>query len=171
MIKYIIDLKEKDNLRKYYALKDRFEEKIENRERFIIEVAEKIILLTNNYEHIVIPESSCSFVEDVVKLTNKKYTILKKNSKDYLFNILMNLNIQKKERESHIERFKDMGNSFKINKLKANQRKRYINDLFENVNFEDEKSIIIDDSCFTGTTFLAMKKSTNIEDAIFIFSK
>lgn len=171
MIKYIIDLKEKENLRKYYALKDRFEEKIDNREDFIKSISKQIEILTMGYDYIIIPESSSSFVEDVVKLTNKKYTILKKNSKDYLFEIMVNMNLQRKERESHIERFKDMGDLFKINKLKANQRKRYINYLFENLHLDNKKLIFIDDSCFTGTTFEAVKKSTNIEDAIFIFSK
>lgn len=171
MIEYIIDLKNKENMRLYYAIKDRFGEKIDNREEFIKDISNKISILTQKYSYIIIPESSCSFIEDIVKNTGKPYSIIHKRDKTTLFNIMHTLKLHKKEIESQTQRFLEMGDSFKINKLKSNQRKKYINYLFEHNNFHDKNAVIIDDSCFSGTTFEALKIATGVENAIFIFSK
>lgn len=65
-----------------------------------------------------------------------------------------------------------MGDSFKVNKLKANQRRKYKNIIFRNdICLPPGKGFILDDSFFSGTTFEALKLSTGIEDGFFIFSK
>lgn len=157
----------------YYSVKNRFGRTLTNRSEFIEKTSNMLKeALPSNIEHIVIPESSNSFIEEVVSLTGLKYSIIQKNNIEFIVSHIDELNLQKKEKLSHLSKIEKMGKNFKINELKANQRRKYLHLLFEKRDFLDiEKSIIVDDSFFSGTTYEALKFSTGISNFFFIFSK
>lgn len=160
-------------MRLYYAVKERFGEHLNNRNDFIKKISEEVKeIVIGKFLHIIIPESSNNFIEDVVKETKIPYTIIKKNDKEYIINNIGTLKLQKKEKEAHLERICDMRNGFQINKLKANQRKKYTKLLFQKTVIESpENCIILDDSCFSSTTYNSLSYATGVIDALFIFSK
>lgn len=88
-----------------------------------------------------------------------------------ILDITNNMKLQKMEKNSHMERIKNMGETFKINALKATQRNKYIPYLFKPATIPEGKGIIIDDSLFSGTTFRALENITGIKDYFAIFSK
>lgn len=170
LIGSVYNLNSRDGMHLYYAVKERFGRKLDNREQFIKDTADKLKPLLIGYSNIVIPESSNDFIEEVIKNTGIRYVVIKKNSIDTIKNHVNSMNLQKKERETHLHRIEEMGSTFKINALKANQRKKYMNILFEKQDVKDN-SIIVDDSFFSGTTLTALELVTGCEDGICIFSK
>lgn len=169
---YLFNLNSRENMRLYYACKERFGESLQNREEFIAEITKKIKNLIDNKTTILIPESSNDFIFKIASGLDKEIIIVKKNSKENIMEKIDNLNLQKKEKESHLQRILQMKGSFKINSLKANQRIKYQHLLFEKIEIKNpETSIILDDSCFSGTTKNALVESTGVNDFFFIFSK
>lgn len=94
-----------------------------------------------------------------------------KNDIETLFNITNSMKLQKMEKHSHLERIKNMGETFKINALKATQRSKYEPYLFKPIDIPKGKGIIMDDSLFSGTTFRALENITGIKNWFAIFSK
>lgn len=174
---FILDLKERENMHLYYAIKNRFDYKITeaNRAIFINNISIIIQKYCQNFhfEYIIIPESSQSFLEDTIKETKIPYYVLAKNSKTYILNNIDCLDLQKHERDNHIKRINEMGESFKINHLKANQRRKYSELLFDKRSIKNlsGRGLIIDDSYFSGITIIAMQKATCINDYLSIFAK
>lgn len=170
LIASIYSLNSREGMHLYYSIKERFGHKIDKKENFIDETANKLIPLLKGYNNIIIPESSNRFLEEVVKKTGINYTVIKKNNIDIIKKNIDFMNLQKKEKETHLRRINDMGNVFKINALKSNQRKKYFDILFEKQNVEQD-SVIVDDSHFSGTTLTALELATGCKEAICIFSK
>lgn len=170
---YIIDLKSKESMQLYYATKHRFDYNLTNRELFYNDLVWTLKEKISEFDFIVIPESSSDFIKNIAEMLNKTIYILKKNDKQYIEQQLHTLNLQKAELKSHQERISEMGNSFKINMLKANQRRKYKELLFNKINNIplNKKGVILDDSYFSGITIESMKSISNIEDVITIFSK
>lgn len=173
MKEYIIDLKSKENMRLYYASKNKFGEELADRDLFIKDISDKLNKkLSGLYDHVLIPESSSDFIESIVKKTGIPYTIVHKNPMNFIIANIDKLNLQNKEKKSHLERIMEMEGIFKIHKLKANQRRKYTGLLFEKIDTDKDKNyVIVDDSYFSGTTYDSLKIATNIEDVVFIFSK
>lgn len=171
-IHYLIDLKSKNNMHLYYASKNRYGYQIQERERFIDSLVEQSQDFVSKFDYIIIPESSQTFVLDFSKKFNKPISVIKKTNISAIIKNIDNLHLQKKEKISHLERIQDMGDTLKINKFKANQRKKYIDLIFEHDYEKKEgKGLIIDDSFFSGTTINSLKNITHIDDVLVIFSK
>ncbi len=131
----------------------------------------KKYLHDNQYDYIVYPESSSDFIENIVLMTGVQAIKAYKNDIDVIKNITNSMNLQKMERASHLERIQNMGDTFKINALKATQRNKYEPYLFKPITIPVGKGIIIDDSLFSGTTFRALENVTGIKNWFAIFSK
>lgn len=171
---FIYDLKTRENMRLYYASKERFGEKLIDKSQFISDVSHKIrsLIQQEKYDFLVIPESSKDFIENIAKQIGIPYFVIKKNSVDFITNNIEDLKLQKAERSSHLVRIEAMDRTFKINILKANQRRKYKDLLFEKTPLSHlGKGIILDDSLFSGTTYEGLKGATGIEDYIMVFSK
>lgn len=174
---YFFDLNQKANMHLYYAVKNRFEHRISEEKKglLVTDLANAILKFCtdNEYDNIIIPESSQTFIEDIVNKTGITYLVLKKNTKEYILNQIDTLSLQKKEKENHILRINGMGSSFKINHLKANQRRKYFELIFQKPDIlsVSKKSLIIDDSYFSGITVAAIKNTLPVKNHLSIFAK
>lgn len=170
-INYLIDLKSKEAMNIYYGCKLRHGKTVDDRDAFIQQVSESIRSFTAEYDFIVYPESSSDFIQRVVEVQGKRQVIVPKNDVSHLLSLVEGMNLQKAERASHISRINEMGGSFKINSMKATQRDKYEPHLFQATTIPDGRGLIIDDSCFSGTTLRALRAATGVHDYLAIFSK
>lgn len=170
---YLIDLKSKENMHLYYATKNRFEYQLVNRDDFYQNIVDAIQDKISGYDYIIVPESSQSFISTIAKKMNKTVYTIHKSSKEFIVQNISELKLQKAELKSHLERIGEMEGSFKINAMKSNQRRKYLNLLFKkpDIDFSVGKGIIIDDSYFSGITIDSIKKITNTSDVLVIFAK
>jgi len=168
---YLFDLKSKEMMHLYYASKNKHGHIMEDRDVFIKNIVIQIKDFVNEYDFIVYPQSSNDFVESIVLALNKESIIVYKNSIKDILTKIDDLNLQKSEKSSHLERILNMDGAFKINSLKATQRRKYESLLFKKTKVMEGKGIIIDDSCFSGTTFNAIKLATGVNDCLAIFAK
>ena len=170
-VKHLIDLKSKENMHLYYGLKNRFEYHVENREEVISQIAQNLLNYVKEYDFIVYPQSSSDFLKKVVFQLGKTSVEIKKSSMQEVMVFMQNLPLQKKERQSHLERLEQMGESLKINQFKASQRVKYEKVLFKKTNLPTGKGLIVDDSSFSGTTYRALKEVASSCDYVAIFAK
>lgn len=170
-VHHLIDLKSREAMHLYYGLKHRFEYTVENREEVVKTIADDIRDFVLQYDFVVYPESSASFISDVLyKIDIPTYQVVK-NSIENVRVFSNTLNLQKKERESHEERFALMGPKFKINQMKSTQRVKYEAVIFDKLDLPKGRGLIVDDSHFSGTTYRALVTVTGIRDFLAIFSK
>jgi hypothetical protein len=170
-VHHLIDLKSREAMHLYYGLKNRFEYTVENREEVVKTIADDIRDFVLQYDFVVYPESSASFISDVLyKIDIPTYQVVK-NSIENVRVFSNTLNLQKKERESHEERFALMGPKFKINQMKSTQRVKYEAVIFDKLDLPKGRGLIVDDSHFSGTTYRALATVTGITDFLAIFSK
>ncbi|AQW88661.1 hypothetical protein pEaSNUABM50_00134 [Erwinia phage pEa_SNUABM_50] len=165
-----IDLKERENMILYFSLKNKHGYSLDNYDEVLEQLISDLKPKVQQYYAIIIPESSSPFLEDVVKRCGKPYIIVKKNNIQYFKDLAPTLGLQKAELKSHLSRMDDMGESFKINMLKATQRDKYIESLFCTT-ISPNNSIIIDDSNFSGSTKKALQFSTGCSEYLPIFTK
>lgn len=170
-INYLIDLKSKEAMNTYYGCKQRHGKTLDDRDAFIHQVSEGIRSFTAAFDFIVYPESSSDFIRRVVEEQRKPYVIVRKNDVLHLLSLVEGMNLQKAERASHISRIQEMGGAFKINSLKATQRDKYEPHLFEATAMPEGRGLIVDDSCFSGTTLRALRAATGVHDYLAIFAK
>ena len=168
---YLFDLKSKEMMHLYYAVKNRHGYSIENRDELIKDIITAIKPSIEKYDFIIYPQSSNDFLEKIIIGLNKTKIMIEKNSIESLLGKIDNLKLQKSEKISHMDRISNMNGSFKINALKATQRKKYEDILFKEIDIPSGNGVIIDDSCFSGTTFNAIKGKTNVQDCLAIFAK
>lgn len=166
MIPY--DLTIMENMILYFSLKNKHGYSLPNRDEVLDRISSELDLST--YDCIIIPQSTSDFLEQICIRQNKKYLVLQKNSIEYFKELTGTLGLQRAELKSHLDRMSEMGDNFRINLLKATQRKRYIPYLFKSIS-APANSILLDDSNFSGSTKEAMKISTGISNYISIFSK
>lgn len=170
-VHYLIDLKSREAMHLYYGLKNRFEYKVENSEDVIKNIADDIREFVHQYDFVVYPESSASFISDVLKHIDIPTYQVVKNSIENVRLFSNTLNLQKKERESHEERFVLMGAKFKINQMKSTQRVKYEDVIFDQITLPEGNGLLVDDSHFSGTTYRALVTVTGIQEFLAIFSK
>lgn len=170
-INYLFDLKSKEMMHLYYAAKNRHGYSIENRDKLIKEIIIMIKPFIEKYDFIIYPQSSNDFLEKIITGLNKTKIMIEKHSIESLLGQIENLKLQKAEKISHMDRISNMNGSFKINALKATQRKKYEDILFKEIEIPSGNGVIIDDSCFSGTTFNAIKGKANVQNCLAIFAK
>lgn len=152
----------------YFSLKNKHGYSLPNRNEVLDEISTNLDI--GKYDCIIIPESTSDFLEQICLRTGKRYMVLQKNDIEYFKELAKTLDLQRAELKSHLDRMDEMGDNFRINLLKAQQRKRYIPYLFKTISAPNN-SVLLDDSNFTGCTKAAMRYSTGVFDYIPIFSK
>lgn len=155
----------------YYGMKEKFEYTVENRDEVLKNIQDALMPLAADYDYVVMPESSSSFLGEVIGSLGLPVTKVQKNSLEAVKAFSDTLPLQKKERQAHHERFLEMGDVLKINKMKASQRIKYESVLFAPVSLPTGRGIIIDDSHFSGTTYRALKAIAPDCDFLAIFAK
>lgn len=155
----------------YYSFKERFEYRFENRDVEIALMSEKVIPLLQDFDFIVIPQSSSNFLEKILSPVNKPVVKAHKSSMAQVLAFVDTLPLQKKEKLSHLERLAEMGDSLKINGFKASQRVKYEEILFQKPSLPAGNGVILDDSCFSGTTMRALKNIAPHCEYLAIFAK
>lgn len=170
-IHHLIDLKSKESMHLYYGLKNRFEYVVEDREGTVKSIADGIRDFVLTYDYVVFPESSSTFLVDVLSQIDIQRIKVSKTSMEDIILYAGTLNLQKKESESHHERFGLMNGTFKINQMKSTQRKKYEAVIFNKIDLPVGKGLIVDDSHFSGTTYRALVNVTGLQDFLAIFSK
>lgn len=168
--KFLIDLKTMEGMHLYYSMKERFEYRVDNRDEIISDIAKAIKSYVNTFDSIIIPQSSSDFLSKIMEHLNQEYITIPKTEIADIVAFTNQLNLQKKEKISHLERIASMGNNFKINQMKATQRVKYEPVLFQKIVIP-EKGLIIDDSCFSGTTYRALKTIAPNYQYLTIFTK
>lgn len=168
MNKIPYDLTLRENMILYFSLKNKHGYSLPNRNEVLGTIAGEIDV--SNYDCIIIPESTSDFLEQICIRLKKKYIVLEKNDIEYFKELAKSLGLQRAELKSHLDRMDEMGDNFRINLLKATQRKRYIPYLFKSIS-APHNSVLLDDSNFTGSTREAMRNSTGVYNYIPIFSK
>lgn len=165
------DLTKRENMLLYFSLKEKYGYSLgDKRDTMIHTISCALEPYVEKKSTIIIPESSSDFVLKVVQRLGKEVRIAKKHDIQYFKDLAPTLGLQKAELRSHLERMEEMGSTFKINMLKATQRNKYIEHLFERTVVK-QNSIIIDDSNFSGSTRDALMYCTKIQCYIPIFSK
>ena len=171
-INNLYNINEDNNLDLYFSLKNKHGLEISKKDKeiFIQDAVKKLEPLLLDTDLILYPQSSSSFISEIVYKLNKKSILLKKRTLNEIKDKLTEINFSKQELQSQINRISKMGDTFKINKIKYNQRHRYIKYLFEDIEFDKNKKIaFIDDSYFSGSTFDAVKHLNNNIVGLFIF--
>lgn len=157
----------------YFKFKNKYEHSFTTEEKIIFQqmVLDKLKLnpLWVNAETLIIPETgNLAFVE-LAHMNGKKVITLHKASKENIKSHLHTQPMMKTEREKLFSSLDEM-NRVKIAGIAGNQRKRFIQCLFEELNVDDiGQTIFFDDSIFSGYTFLAAQYRLKIYHMIILF--
>jgi len=159
------------NLDLYFKLKNRTNIKMKSKEyKTIIKIfATKLKNNSIGYDIVVIPYSSQTFLEDVVKESGVNYIIINKNNKNTILPFIRVSKCNNQVKESQINRINNMEDKFRIKKIKLNQRHLYIPILFKDMKLENKKVLIVDDSIFSGNTIKAIQNKVNSNNVICFF--
>lgn len=171
------DITSKDSLIEYFKFKEKHDYSFSPDElnKFLINLS-SYILNINGYKKfntVFIPETDNLNLIKLSSLVSEKTIIIKKNRKDYIISKLNEQSYQKKEKESLFQSLENM-QTIKMANIKGNQRKRFIDILFEKVDSDIsmDNSLLLDDSYFSGLTYKALKrKIPNTTKNVVLFSK
>lgn len=155
----------------YYSFKERFEYRFEDRDKEIALLASKVQPILAEFDFIAYPQSSSNFLKKLVEYLKVQSIEILKTPFTEIVDYIKSLPLQKKEKQSHLERLEQMGVAVKINGFKASQRDKYIPILFKRVELPADKGLILDDSCFSGTTMKALKSVAPECEYLAIFAK
>lgn len=177
MIK-LYDLKKKDIIFEYYSFKEKKGYKFSKVDlyHFIKEVEIKIIEINKNnkFNTVFLPETENKNLIKIAEKVANNVIFIKKNKKEDIIKELDKQKYQKKEKEALFESIKDL-DKIKMAKIKGNQRERFVNLLFEEIEVPDElyeNSLFLDDSSFSSTTYkAAMSKLKKTNHQIILFFK
>lgn len=141
---------------------------------FISEISDIVAdhIASSGYDYVICPESSTDFLDTILSQCDVKVYRVPKNTKEDIVAKIDTLKLQKREKQSHLEHIAEMDNVFKMRGLKLNQRKKYYQHLFKNKTLDLKgKGLIMDDSCFSGTTFDALEFLYGKHDLFAVFAK
>lgn len=177
MITKIKDITTKETLNEYFKFKEKYNYKFNQKELedFLQSITSKILKINKEkkYKTVFIPQTSNKNLIKLAKLIAENIYIVKKNKKEIIIKELNTQKFQKKEKEALLKSIESK-EVIKIAEIKGNQRKRFIDILFEDIeeNISMENTLLLDDSAFSGFTYKALKsKLPNTTKDIVIFSK
>jgi hypothetical protein len=160
----------RDTLIEYFKFKEKNGYKFNEEElsNFIDIVKEKILKINNDnkFSTVFIPETGNLNLIRLAEKISYNIVFVKKNKKQIIIDELNKQTYQKKEKEALFDSISKM-DTIKMADVKGNQRKRFVDCLFENNEFNDslyENSLFLDDSSFSSYTYQAAKqkiKKTN----------
>jgi hypothetical protein len=157
---YLYDTKIRENLNLYFSFKDKYEYALTEKKLNFIK--EKLKSNVDKYDLIVYPETKGAYLKEIALYLSKEIICIPKNTIVDIKEQVSKQQMMKSEKSSLMLAIDNMDNSFQINKIKANQRKRFINILFKKTTLDKSKKILFfDDSIFGGMTFTALLNSIN----------
>lgn len=174
---FLLSLKERGNTDIYHSVKGRNGLANNEIEELITSISENFANETQLFPidniSFIIPESSSSFIVKVADNLSLNYSILKKKDKNDIWDeLIANFSLQKKEIERFEYSFSEMGDLFQLNKIKANQRWRFKDIIFDYDSIAKNSTYsILDDSVFTGHTISFIMSNFKIDNTFVIFSK
>lgn len=159
---------------RYFGMKKKYEYSMTQEQYDVLQ--QEIVSSITPYDTIIIPQSSNMFLEKVAMQIGKKVIVVKKNSIDTIVASLESQQFMKAEKQKLHDSIAAMGDTFKINAVAGNQRKRFVQCLFEDINEELVGNVLVfDDSVFSGYTLQALlhvvQKKKHHYDTIVMFSK
>ena len=171
---YIFPLKDQENSRLYHYIKGRNE--IAPNEVWINNgIIPEVVSQIGPRKVVIIPESSCNFIRTIADQVADQVVVVKKRAKSEVRELLSStFSLQKGESARFDQSFGEMGESFRLNRIKGNQRWRFADIMFDWDNvpeFSTENAIILDDSLFSGYTAKFIKEKLGVGNTIVIFSK
>lgn len=172
---YLFDTKQKDNLQLYFKFKNKNgysfnqdEEKI-----FLSQIIDYLKTQIAPTDILIFPQTSNKCFLRIVGQLGNTYHILQKQNIKEVIQELDKQSMMKAEREKLYATLA-LNDTVKMANIAGNQRKRFINILFHNINNHTHKSyIFLDDSIFSGYTLAAAHQSVNQKPtkSIALFSK
>lgn len=108
---------------------------------------------------IIVPETTNLLLKNFLSFLKKNIIFLKKNDKQHIVEEIKKQNMMKSEAKKLLLALDGM-KTVKIADSAGNQRKRFQSCLFQTLNLNniDNNIIFLDDSIFSGNTFLAAQK-------------
>lgn len=170
---YLYSTKDRSHLENYFKLKNKYDYVLTDSE--YQELQKTVVDNFGHYDLVIYPETTGKYLNSLAKAIGDNVVCIQKNDKETIIEKLFEQRMMKNEKESLLSCIKEMNESFQINKIKGNQRKRFKDILFKKVDlsaFKNKKVLLLDDSVFSGETLLALKESLNIDcDVKVIYSK
>lgn len=170
---YLYSTKDRDVLENYFKLKDKYDHSLTESDYLSLEKSVKEAF--GQYDVVIHPETTGKHLNRLAKALGQNVVCVTKNDKETIKNLLLEQKMMKAERQSLIQCIDEMNDSFQINKIKGNQRKRFRNILFKKVelsSYDGLKVLLLDDSVFSGETLLSLKLSLDIPcDVKVLYSK
>lgn len=171
---YLYSIKDKNGLQNYFKFKHKHGYSLD------INGYNKIIHDVKNnfkfYDVVLYPETSGIYLNEICNIISPSSICIHKNTKKYIVDALLQQNMMKSEKISLFKSIDEMpDNVFQINKIKANQRKRFRHILYKTIDTKDiknKKVLLLDDSVFSGETLFSLYGMLDIDcDVRTIYSK
>lgn len=176
---YFYDLKQRQVQESYFKMKNKYEHSFSKEEKInFINLARQDLSSCEawqNAEIVLVPETSNQLLLELCK--SKELVIIYKNDKEVIKEALDKQFFMKTEREKLYTSLDNNGSKVKMANIAGNQRKRFVEFLFKEIVLNEEQKtkncVFLDDSIFSGYTFLAAQeaiKNINHENII-LFNK
>lgn len=169
---YLFSTKDRAQLEMYFKLKNKYDHELSSDELNDLIQAVKAF---GEYDVVIHPETTGLHLTELAFSISDQVVVIAKNNKSYIKKQVLEQPMMKAEKASIIKTIDEMGQSFQINKVKGNQRKRFKDILFMPVNLDslkDKRVLLLDDSVFSGETLIALKEHLNLKcDVAVLFSK
>lgn len=149
----------------YFALKGKHDYHMVNADAFIAEVKAIVDQVAKDYDVVVFPESRYPFMRQITSSIPNTIELKKRGKEEICSLVRQTKGWKKLDLESAQRAWDEMGSTFQINKIKSNKRKDYVPYLFEKVEVEvSKKVLLIDDFIMSGHTIKAMAAAISAED-------
>jgi hypothetical protein len=170
---FCFDLKTRENELNYFKMKNKYGYSFTKEEKFIFQ--KNVTTTINNLleNNIIFPETGNTCLIEIAEMSGKNIIVLEKNTKKDILLQLDNQSMMKAEREK-LYKIISENETVKMAQLPGNQRKRLEKLLFKSPKLSLDKSYtFLDDSIFSGYTFLAAQEAIKSvkHNNIVLFSK
>ena len=149
----------------YFSLKGKHDYEMINADAFIAHVKAIVDQFAKDYDVVVFPESRYPFMRQITKDVPNTIELRKRSKEEICSLVSQTKGWRKLDLESARNAWNEMGSTFQINKIKSNKRKDYVPHLFEKVEVDPSKKVLlIDDFIMSGHTIKAMAAAINSEN-------
>lgn len=159
-MKFLFNLSDRNNQLKYFKMKNKHGYSFTDTEKseFIADVIAQLKQYIFDVDVIIFPETQNECFKEIVNTLNMEKLMVEKRSVD---DMLVDLNTQQFMKAEKDKLFNSLSgtNTVKLAAVAGNQRKRFIEILFNPVSIDKSKRyLILDDSFFSGTTLAGLER-------------
>lgn len=149
----------------YFALKGKHDYLMANEAEFISKVKAKVAEAAAGFDLVAFPESRFPFMRQITEGLPHCVELRKRSKADICALALETPGWKKQDRLSAEKAWSEMGGTFTINTIKANQRRYYVSYLFEPLDIPSgSRVLIVDDFIMSGRTIEAMAAAIGVTD-------